>query len=140
MPFIEGQPAPDKRVGACATVPQGCNNLYTDCSMRAVLDRIGDKWTVLLVGLLEAGPVRFNRLKAAIPGISQKVLTSTLRSLERDGLVIRDVQLGVPVRVEYSLTELGRSLSGPLAALRDWSTEHYCTIAESRAQYDRTED
>ena len=104
--------------------------------MRAVLDRIGDKWTVLAVGLLETGPVRFNRLKAALPGISQKVLTSTLRSLERDGLVAREVTLAVPVRVEYSLTDLGRSLSAPLAALRGWSADHYCGVVQARDAFD----
>ena len=120
----------------CPTVPHGCATLYTDCSMRAVLDRIGDKWTVLVVGLLEHGPVRFNRLKAALPGISQKVLTSTLRSLERDGLVLREVTLEVPVKVEYSLTPLGRSLSAPLAALRDWSAEQYGAIVRAREAFD----
>ncbi len=125
-------PAP----ASCATVPDGCARLYTDSPMRAVLDRIGDKWTVLVVGLLEHGPVRFNRLKAALPGISQKVLTSTLRSLERDGLVSRQVTLDVPVRVDYSLTELGRSLSTPLAAVRDWSAVNYCTVVHAREAYD----
>jgi DNA-binding HxlR family transcriptional regulator len=104
--------------------------------MRAVLDRIGDKWTVLVVGLLEHGPVRFNRIKAALPGISQKVLTSTLRSLERDGLVLREVTLDVPVKVAYSLTPLGRSLSTPLAALRDWSAVHYCSVLRAREAFD----
>jgi len=101
-----------------------------------VLYRAGDKWTVLVIGLLEARPVRFNRLKAALPGISQKVLTLTLRSMERDGLVHRDVQLAVPVRVEYSLTPLGRTLVEPLRGLRDWSTRHFGDVVVSRAQHD----
>jgi DNA-binding HxlR family transcriptional regulator len=119
-----------------ALTPVGCVELYASCPMRQVLDRIGDKWTVLVIGLLEAGPVRFNRLKAALPGISQKVLTSTLRSLERDGLVAREVTLAVPVRVEYSLTELGRTLIEPVAALRDWSTSHFADVERARASYD----
>ena len=116
--------------------PAGCGELYGSCAMRQVLDRVGDKWTVLVIGLLEGGPVRFNRLKAALPGISQKVLTSSLRSLERDGLVIRDVQLAVPVRVEYSLTPLGRTLIEPLRGLRDWSQEHFGDIEAAREEYD----
>jgi DNA-binding HxlR family transcriptional regulator len=128
--------SPGPAPATCATVPDGCATLYTDCSMRAVLDRIGDKWTVLVVGLLEDGPVRFNRIKAALPGISQKVLTSTLRSLERDGLVLREATLEVPVKVEYSLTPLGRSLSTPLAALRDWSAAHYCSVLRAREAFD----
>ena len=128
--------SPGPRPASCATVPEGCSELYSDCSMRAVLDRIGDKWTVLVVGLLEHGPVRFNRLRAALPGISQKVLTSTLRSLERDGLVRREVTVGVPVKVEYSLTPLGQTLSTPLAALRDWSAAHYCSVVRAREEFD----
>jgi len=104
--------------------------------MRDLLDRLGDKWTVLVVGLLEGEPVRFNRLRAALPGISQKVLTSTLRALERDGLVRREVTLQVPVRVEYSLTPLGRSLSAPLSALRTWTDGHFAEVIEARETYD----
>jgi DNA-binding HxlR family transcriptional regulator len=116
--------------------PAGCGELYSSCAMRQVLDRVGDKWTVLVIGLLEGGPVRFNRLKAALPGISQKVLTATLRSLERDGLVLREVQLAVPVRVEYSLTASGRTLIEPLRRLRDWSQEHFAEIDAARQAYD----
>jgi len=104
--------------------------------MRDLLDRLGDKWTVLVVGLLEGGPVRFNRLRAALPGISQKVLTSTLRALERDGLVHRKVTVEVPVRVEYSLTELGASLSRPLSALRSWTDAHFAEVVAARGEYD----
>ncbi len=127
---------PGPQPGPCPTVPAGCGRLYVDCGMRDLLDRLGDKWTVLVVGLLEAGPVRFNRLRAGLPGISQKVLTSTLRSLERDGLVHREVMLEVPVRVEYSLTDLGGSLSGPLAALRTWTDGHFGEVVAAREDYD----
>lgn len=118
------------------SAPTGCEELYASCPMRAVLDRVGDKWTALVIGLLEGGPVRFNRFKAGLPGISQKVLTSTLRSLERDGLVSREVTLAVPVRVEYSLTPLGRTLVVPLGALRSWAVEHYAGVEAAREQYD----
>ncbi|CAN5212407.1 helix-turn-helix domain-containing protein [soil metagenome] len=131
--------APGPQPGPCPTVPEGCGRLYVDCGMRDLLDRLGDKWTVLVVGLLEAGPVRFNRLRAALPGISQKVLTSTLRSLERDGLVHREVTLDVPVRVEYSLTDLGASLSGPLSALRTWTDGHFGEVFAARGGYDGRE-
>ncbi|MGL5857595.1 MAG: winged helix-turn-helix transcriptional regulator [Angustibacter sp.] len=109
---------------------------YVDCGMRAVLARIGDKWTVLVIGLLSAGPMRFNRLRAALPGISQKVLTSTLRSLERDGLVERQVRLAVPVEVSYSLTELGYTLDEPLRAVRDWSRRNFDDVEAARTRYD----
>ena len=128
--------APGPQPGPCPTVPAGCGRLYVDCGMRDLLDRLGDKWTVLVVGLLEAGPVRFNRLRAALPGISQKVLTSTLRSLERDGLVHRQVTLEVPVRVEYSLTALGASLSQPLSALRTWTDAHFAEVVTAREAYE----
>jgi DNA-binding HxlR family transcriptional regulator len=112
-------------------VPEGCDRLYADAGVRDVLSRIGGKWTVLVIGLLEAGPVRFNRLRAALPGISQTALTSTLRSLERDGLVRREIALAVPVRVEYSLTGLGVGLSPLLAALRTWTDDHFEDVTAS---------
>ncbi|MGX5360124.1 winged helix-turn-helix transcriptional regulator [Kocuria sp. KH4] len=107
-----------------------------DCPSRRVLDRIGDRWTVLVVGALTDGPLRFSQLAARIDGVSQKMLTQTLRALERDGLVTRTVYPQVPPRVEYELTEAGTTLQEPLKALADWATTHMPTILTARQQYD----
>lgn len=106
------------------------------CPTRRILDRIGDRWTVLIVGVLAEGTARFSELKRRIDGISQKMLTQTLRELERDGLVRRTVYPEVPVRVEYSLTESGLSLREPLKALEEWSIEHFGAVLEFQQQYD----
>ncbi len=87
------------------------NPYRADCPTRMVLDRVADKWTVLVLGLLEKGPVRFNRLRRAVEGLSQKMLAQTLRRLERDGLVTRTAFATVPVTVEYALTPLGQRLA-----------------------------
>lgn len=113
------------------------NAFDPECPTRIVLDRVGDKWTVLIIGTLDDGPRRFNEIRLAIGGITPKVLTSTLRSLVADGLVSREVFAEVPPRVEYALTELGRSLQGPVAALRRWAELNVAAISESR---DRQED
>ena len=110
-----------------------------DCPTRRILDRIGDRWTVLIVGALADGDVRFSQLRRRVEGISQKMLTQTLRGLERDGLVRRTVHAEVPVSVEYSLTDAGRTLLGPLDALRVWSIEHLGDVTASREAYDRVE-
>ena len=107
-----------------------------NCATRRILDRIGDRWTVLIIGALGDGDARFSELRRRIEGISQKMLTQTLRGLERDGLVTRTVYPEVPVRVEYSLTNAGRTLLEPLAALRDWAIEHLNEISESQEDYD----
>lgn len=106
------------------------------CPSREVLDRIGDRWTVLVVGSLSAGPMRFSELSRRIQGISQKMLTQTLRGLERDGLVTRTVHAEVPPRVEYALTDTGRTLIGPLAALDTWARTHMPGIRLARERYD----
>ncbi|HEX6197433.1 MAG TPA: helix-turn-helix domain-containing protein [Jiangellaceae bacterium] len=112
-----------------------------DCPIREVLDRIGDKWSVLVVVLLGTRTHRFNELHRAIEGISQRMLTVTLRGLQRDGLVSRTVHPSVPPKVEYALTELGRTLLGPLSAVADWAIQHRDDIREARARYDtRDED
>lgn len=95
-----------------------------DCPSRRLLDRIGDRWTVLIVAALADGPRRFSHLRRTVEGISQKMLTQTLRALEADGLVLRTVHAEIPPRVEYELTPLGRSLLDPLGALIAWATEH----------------
>jgi DNA-binding HxlR family transcriptional regulator len=109
-----------------------------DCSsVSEVLSRIGDKWTVLVVMLLRAGPRRFSELKREIGGVSQRMLTLTLRGLERDGMVTRAVFPTTPPRVEYGLTPLGHSLREPVEALGDWAFAHLDQIAQSRLEFDR---
>lgn len=105
--------------------------------MADILNRIGDKWSVMVVGHLARGTMRFNELRNAIGGISQRMLTLSLRNLERDGLVTRTVFPEIPPRVEYSLTELGRTLTQPLDALWQWAAEHQDEVREARAAYDR---
>lgn len=107
------------------------------CPTRQALDRIADKWTALIVGLLDQRVHRFGELRRAIEGISHKVLTQTLRSLEADGLVERRVLPTKPVTVEYSLTPLGRTLAAPLAAIRDWAEQHIVAVEQSRAKVTR---
>ncbi|WP_434613888.1 winged helix-turn-helix transcriptional regulator [Azospirillum sp. B2RO_4] len=109
------------------------------CPTRQALDRIADKWTVLILGLLEGGPMRFNRLRREIEGISQKMLSQTLKSLERDGLVSRKVFATVPVTVEYSITPLGATLAETLVPLRVWAETHIAQMLEARAAYDRND-
>jgi DNA-binding HxlR family transcriptional regulator len=108
-----------------------------DCPTRRILDRIGDRWTVLIVCALGDGDARFSELRRRIEGISQKMLTQTLRGLERDGLVNRTVHAEVPVRVEYSLTDAGRTLLEPLGALQEWAIQHLGEVSTSQDTYDR---
>lgn len=118
-----------------------CPNVYSDqCPTRLVLDRVADKWTVLILGLLERGPMRFNRLRREIEGLSQKVLAQTLRSLERDGLVTRTAYPTVPVTVEYALTPLGRTLAVAVDALRRWAEENMGQVADAQRAYDARAD
>jgi DNA-binding HxlR family transcriptional regulator len=106
------------------------------CPSRRLLDRIGDRWTVLIIGTLSEGPHRFSEIRRAVEGISQKMLTQTLRGLERDGLVTRTVYAEVPPRVEYELTPAGETLREPLKALERWSVEHFGQVAASWGRYD----
>lgn len=111
---------------------------HPDCGIRDVLDRIGDKWSVLVIVELASGPRRFRELQRAIDGISQRMLTLTVRKLERDGLVLRTVYPTVPAQVDYRLTETGASLTHLVKTLADWSVTHRAVIAEARHQYDQT--
>lgn len=106
------------------------------CPTRLVLDRIGDKWTVLVVLLLSDGPLRFSELRGQLGSVAPKVLTQTLRRIERDGLVTREIFAEVPPRVEYTLTELGRSLTEPIAVLGDWAETHLDRITTAQEAYD----
>lgn len=114
------------------------DHLPSNCrGVSDVLSRVGDKWSVLIVMFLGGGPRRFNDLKRAIGGISQRMLTLTLRGLERDGLVTRTVFPTIPPRVEYELTPLGCSLWEPVKALGRWAQAHQAEIAEARAVFDQ---
>ena len=114
------------------------HNLSAECQgVSSVLARVGDKWSVLVIMLLADGPVRFNELKRKIGGISQRMLTLTLRGLERDGLVTRTVFATIPPRVDYELTELGRSLQKPVQALGNWALAQQAAIAKARDAFDR---
>lgn len=105
-------------------------------TLRAVLDHICNKWTLLVVATLDQGTLRFRDLHRQIPGISQRMLTLTLRNLERDGLTERTVYAEVPPRVEYTLTATGKSLIGPALALARWAIEHAPGIENSREAYE----
>jgi DNA-binding HxlR family transcriptional regulator len=112
-------------------------HLPADCrAISDVLARVGDKWSVLVVTRLGAGSMRFNELRRAIGGISQRMLTLTLRGLERDGLVTRTVFPTIPPRVDYALTSLGRDLLEPVSALGEWATRNQAKIARAREKFD----
>jgi DNA-binding HxlR family transcriptional regulator len=101
-----------------------------------VLTRVGDKWSVMVIVYIQDGPHRFNEIKRGIEGISQQMLTRTLRGLERDGLVMRTIMPTSPPQVEYSLTGLGRSLSKPVLALGQWACEHIDQVDEAQRRFD----
>ena len=116
--------------------PQRGDAFDPECPTRVVLDRIGDKWTVLVISSLDGGPLRFSALRARIGGVAPKVLTQTLRAMERDGLLTRTVHAQVPPRVDYELTPLGSSLTGPIATLTEWAETHLVRILTARDDYD----
>lgn len=116
------------------------DELFGACPVRDVLDRIGDKWSVLVISLLGDGPMRFMELKRSIGLVSQRMLTRTLRGLERDGLITRTVHPVVPPRVDYELTALGHGLQGVLTELTTWSFKHASDVASARREYDELDD
>ncbi|MEV8375428.1 helix-turn-helix domain-containing protein [Kribbella sp. NPDC056861] len=107
-----------------------------DCPTRLILDRIGDKWTVLAILLLSDGPLRFTALRDGIGRVAPKVLTQTLRRLERDGLISREIFAEVPPRVVYTLTPMGESLIKPIQAVSDWAEQHLPAISAAQNDYD----
>ena len=118
-------------------VTQGALHIPDRCrAVSGVLSRIGDKWSVLVVMQLSEGPKRFSALKRSIGSVSQRMLTLTLRGLERDGLVLRTVTPAVPPRVDYELTELGHSLRRPVEALGGWAMENYRRIEAAQKAFD----
>lgn len=135
-PTPTGVPAPQSTgEGAAELDPCGLPE-HPDCGIRDVLDRVGDKWSVLVVVELASGPRRFRQLQRAVDGISQRMLTLTVRRLERDGLVTRTVYPTVPAQVDYRLTATGESLTFLVKALADWSLSHRDAIAVARLAYD----
>ena len=123
---VTGSAVPD---GPCLQ-SAGCKNVAP------VLNRVGDKWSMMIVMMLSNGPMRFSELRRAIDGISQRMLTLSLRGLERDGLVSRHVTPTIPPRVDYELTDLGISLREPVKALGDWAIEHIACIRAAQSRYD----
>ena len=123
-----------------ASYPAGTECIEWDlrhgCEVRQILDRVADKWSLLTIALLERQTLRFSELQRQIDGVSQRMLTVTLRQLERDGLVTRTVYPVVPPRVEYSLTDLGCTLLSTIQSLVSWTEEHQAEIAAARAAYD----
>ena len=124
-----------KKVPILPSPPNG--HVESDCrAVASVLARVGDKWSVLVIMMLADGPRRFNELKRLIGGVSQRMLTLTLRGLERDGLVTRTVFPTIPPRVDYELTELGRGLCEPVKALGGWALENLPQIKTAREKFD----
>lgn len=119
-------------------IPSSAELYQGNCPTRAILDRIGDKWTTLIVGILSQTETRrFNALKRTIGGISQKMLTQTLRELERDGLVKRTLYPEIPPRVEYQLTPLGKTLCEPISALTKWAHDHIDEVKQAQNEFDK---
>ncbi|MGE0238605.1 MAG: winged helix-turn-helix transcriptional regulator [Parvibaculaceae bacterium] len=117
--------------------PSAGDAMLAKCPVRDVLDRIGDKWSVLILKNLEDGPRRFGALKRMIGDISQRMLTQTLRDLQRDGLILRTVYPTVPPSVDYRLTRLGLSLMDPLEQLVHWSDRNHAKVRKARVAFDR---
>lgn len=120
---------------ALAAMTARANGDFDRCPIRQVLDRVGDKWTTLILMLLDAKPMRFSALRRAVPDISQRMLSQTLRNLQCDGLIARQVFPTVPPAVEYSLTPLGRSLLDPLMALSAWAEKNMDEVLKARASF-----
>lgn len=123
------------------SVDDGFGHIYeAACPCRDILDLVASKWSTLIIGRLEEEPHRFGQLRRAIPGITQKMLTQTLRKLEQDGLVHREVHVQMrPPQVEYSLTELGQSVTEPLGAIRDWAEQHLPDVRSARSRFEELE-
>ena len=133
-PAQEGTPAERRHSGVTVGT---VTHLAEDCGLvNAILARVGDKWTMLVVMLLGPGPLRFNEIKRRVGGISQRMLTVTLRGLERDGLVLRTVTPSTPPRVDYELTGLGHSLAHAVQALGDWARAHRTEVERARQSFD----
>jgi len=113
-----------------------CKHFDKSCPSRSLFDNIADKWSMMVISVLDAGPMRFNGIKRHIGGVTQKALTQCLRRLERNGLISRRVIMGSPIGVEYAITPLGRSLLGPFQALHEWTLEHLDDVEQARQAFD----
>ncbi|MFE5880142.1 winged helix-turn-helix transcriptional regulator [Streptomyces hydrogenans] len=131
---------PDSGRGTAAALAGPCARWPADQgeTIRQIVERAGDKWAVLVIGTLREGTLRYTDLQRAVPGISQRMLTHTLRQLRRDGLVTRTAYPEVPPRVEYALTDLGATLLDAVTALIDWAGTHHDEIVRNRAHFDGT--
>jgi DNA-binding HxlR family transcriptional regulator len=114
----------------------GADAYLAACPSRQILDVLANKWTMLTMGALADGPLRFGALRRRLDGVTQKMLTQTLRTLERDGLVTRSVYPTIPPRVEYAATELGESVTALMSAIRTWSEENINAVLDARDTYD----
>lgn len=134
---IPGSLEVTESASACETSRDACQwDAREDCEVRQILDRIADKWSLLVITLLEVKTMRFGELGREIDGISKRMLTVTLRNLERDGLVQRTIYAEVPPRVEYRLSPLGCTLLGTIQSLVNWTEEHQEQIAQARETFD----
>jgi DNA-binding HxlR family transcriptional regulator len=124
------------QVSAVSKETRPGNPYAADCPTRQLLDRVGDRWTVLIIGALSAGPLRYTALATRIEGISQKMLTQTLRALERDGLVTRTVLPVIPPHVEYELSALGSDLLATVSVLERWAINHINDVESARRDFD----
>lgn len=116
--------------------PHVCQHFSVDCPSRALLDQIADKWSMMVLTVLDAGPMRFNAIRRHLEGVTQKALTQCLRRLERNGMVSRRVIPASPVAVEYAITPLGRSLHQPFKALYRWTIENMPHVEQARRSFD----
>lgn len=133
----EGTETSSGHLGGTAPAPWRGDVYAANCPTRLLLDRIADKWTVLLLTTLAAEPMRFNALKRRIEGVSQKMLSQTLRQIERDGLVTRRVEPSVPVSVTYTITPLGQGLVQALRPMIDWAETRMSEVAVAQSAYDQ---
>lgn len=134
-------PNPVKAAATRAAAPATPYDVFArDCPARGVFDRLTDKWALLVIGKLRNGAVRFNQMRREVDGVSQKVLSQTLKKLERDGVVQRAAFATVPVTVEYSLTPLGRSLSDVIDPLCHWAEQNIRAVHAAQKRYDMAQD
>lgn len=113
-----------------------CQHFDETCPSRSLFDNIADKWSMMVISVLDAGPMRFNAIRRQLEGVTQKALTQCLRRLERNGLISRRVIMGSPIGVEYAITPLGHSLLGPFQALHAWTLEHLDEVEQARQTFD----
>ncbi|KRB79328.1 MarR family transcriptional regulator [Sphingomonas sp. Root710] len=113
-----------------------CQHFNADCPSRSLFDQIADKWSMMVLSVLDAGPMRFNSIRRHLEGVTQKALTQCLRRLERNGLISRRIIMASPIGVEYAITPLGCSLLGPFQALHAWTMEHLDEVGQARQAFD----